>query len=764
MSSTPGGSGAGGESRRRAEIEAKRAKLAELRRAREERTSRIHAGRAAGTQSAAGQAGSSEADTPTSSSHRKDLDDLVATLVGPSGSGSPRAGGRKSLGPDTDDLLLQPSSAYASPRKPLGGGGGAPSSDYSDSGLGAGSTLVSRADGEVSEFHAGSEAMASRGMPDMIDVETELFEFPQKEKVYYTKEVQTTAEVSTGNDDSKQTISNGHTDVGTETAVEAAMRKKILDEQEAAREKEAAEKMALEAEELDKEIAEELRIMSPEEVQVIFGTSDFSDFVEHSSKIVERALTDSYDYMKDYTIVDGSSDDQAESRSIKQTRVFYDEQLCQGRSITGIDWSSKHPELVVASYSRSDRVGTDLPDGLVLVWNIHLLDRPEFIFQAQTDVLSIKFSPFHSNLIIGGTYSGQILIWDTQSKQLPILKTPLSATGHTHPVYNIQVIGTQNANHLITASTDGVICSWMLDMLAQPQDSLELLNPLHPKTDEIAVTTLTFPSQETTQFWVGTEEGNIYLASRFDRAGSKAGLQLNEVYKGHSGPITGLDFHKTLANSAGGNTGIVDFSDLFLSSSMDWTAKLWRVRNAHSTSSGTSAAAAVAAASSGSNASRPGLTSSSSSNAISSSSNLQPGLSSSSSTSREVVPLLSFEETSDYVMDIKWHNVNPCIFSLVDANGDVHLYNLLYDLERPLVSTHLSSKGLNKLSFDHSKQGKYMAVGGVDGKVYVLDVANVVKVKSDEDSIELQRVLRGLGTSTAAAGATGPASSLGRSR
>lgn len=99
---------------------------------------------------------------------------------------------------------------------------------------------------------------------------------------------------------------------------------------------------------------------------------------------------------------------------------------------------------------------------------------------AQSDVLSVRFSPFHSNLIFGGTYSGQILLWDTRSKHLPVLKTPLSAAGHTHPVYAMQMVGTQNAHNLITSSTDGMVCSWLVDMLAQPQvNHLSPSSPLH---------------------------------------------------------------------------------------------------------------------------------------------------------------------------------------------------------------------------------------------------------------------------------------------
>lgn len=398
---------------------------------------------------------------------------------------------------------------------------------------------------------------------------------------------------------------------------------------------------------------------------------------------------------------------------------------------------TQHPELVVASYSRSEQ-GGDTPDGLVLVWNIHLLDRPEFVFEAQTDVLSAVFSPFHPNLVIGGTYSGQILIWDTRAKQLPVLKTPLGAAGHTHPVYNIQVVGTQNANHLITASTDGLVCTWMLDMLAQPQESLELLNSNQPKTDEVAITCLDFPIQETTQFWVGTEEGNIYLASRFDRAGSKAGLQLGEIYKGHAAPITGIDFHKASALQ-----GSADFSDLFLSSSMDWTAKLWRIKSSISSSSSNGAASGRSA---------------SSNLSAGASTRLGINVGSASSSSSEVVPLLSFEETSDYVMDVKWHRTSPSIFALADASGQVHLYNLLRDSERPLVSSALSSQGLNKLSFDRAAAGKHLAVGGVDGRVHVLEIGSVVGSvfgSVEKDAQEMQRLLSASARSSGAGASAG---------
>ena len=122
----------------------------------------------------------------------------------------------------------------------------------------------------------------------------------------------------------------------------------------------------------------------------------------------------------------------------------------------------------MASYNKNSSPSSNDPDGLVLVWNLLLPERPEFHFHAPSDVHSAAFSPFHSHLIVGGSYSGQLLVWDTRSKSHPVMKTPLS-TGHTHPIYCLKFIGTQSSHSVVSISTDGLLCSWQLDMLGHPQ-------------------------------------------------------------------------------------------------------------------------------------------------------------------------------------------------------------------------------------------------------------------------------------------------------
>jgi dynein intermediate chain len=182
------------------------------------------------------------------------------------------------------------------------------------------------------------------------------------------------------------------------------------------------------------------------------------------------------------------------------------------------------------------------------------------------------------------------------------------------------------------------------------KESLELVHAGHNKTGEVAITTLDFPNNETTTFLVGTEEGNVYQAHRYDRAGAKAGLNQYDVYKGHTGPVMGLDFHPLV--------GPVDFSDLFLTCSVDWTVKLWRAKSL-------------------TNASGPPPPSLST-NLSNSTSGKSTGAAGHTSA---IAPIYSFEEADDYVYDVKWHPLHPAMFGTVDGSGKFDLWNLNTDTE-----------------------------------------------------------------------------------
>ncbi|XP_051566302.1 dynein, cytoplasmic 1, intermediate chain 2a-like isoform X2 [Myxocyprinus asiaticus] len=363
-------------------------------------------------------------------------------------------------------------------------------------------------------------------------------DFPPKEVVSYTKETQTPTVTEQKEEEEEEETPP------SQPAVEAEKEKPV-------------EK--LEDEAPPHELTEEEKLQ-------ILHSEDFMEFFDHSTRIMERALSEHVDVFFDYSgrdMQEKEGEMQAGAK-LSLNRKFVDERWSKQRVVTCLDWSPQYPELLVASYNNNEEAPHE-PDGVALVWNMkYKKTTPEYVFHCQSAVMSAAFAKFHPNLVVGGTYSGQIVLWDNRSnKRTPVQRTPLSAAAHTHPVYCVNVVGTQNAHNLISISTDGKMCSWSLDMLSQPQDSMDLV---FKQSKSVAVTSVSFPLGDVNNFVVGSEDGSVYSSCRH---GSRAGI--SEMFEGHHGPITGIHCHTA--------AGLVDFSHLFLTASFDWTVKLWSTKN-----------------------------------------------------------------------------------------------------------------------------------------------------------------------------------------
>ncbi|KAK6182462.1 hypothetical protein SNE40_010147 [Patella caerulea] len=406
-----------------------------------------------------------------------------------------------------------------------------------------------------------------------------------------------------------------------------------------------------------------VRELTEEEKELILNDPEFNTFISKTSRIMERALAENYDILIDYSGGDGENkeDDLLAGERLKLNRTFYDERWSRHRTVTSLDWSIQHPELLVASYNVNEDAPHD-PDGIALIWNNKFKKTtPEYVFHCQSALMSTCFAKFHPNLVVGGTYSGQIVLWDNRvNKRTPIQRTPLSAAAHTHPVYCVNVVGTQNAHNLISVSTDGKMCSWSLDMLSQPQDSMELQ---HKQSKAVAVTSFCFLSGDVNNFVVGAEDCTVYTACRH---GSKAGI--NEAFDGHQGPITAIDAHSV--------PGQIDFSPYFLTSSFDWTIKLWSIKDQKY--------------------------------------------------------IHSFEDNSDYVYGVEWSPIHPALFASVDGNGRLDLWHLNNETEVPTASTVIDGNvALNTCRWHQS--GHHISVGDDMGKIHIYDVGeHLANPKSGE--------------------------------
>uniref|UniRef100_A0A669BVX9 Dynein cytoplasmic 1 intermediate chain 2 n=1 Tax=Oreochromis niloticus TaxID=8128 RepID=A0A669BVX9_ORENI len=472
-------------------------------------------------------------------------------------------------------------------------------------------------------------------------------DFPPREIVSYTKETQTITQAKEEEEEEE----------------ESAPPQQVVETQ--------AEK---EDQKKEEEEAPPHELTEEEKLQILHS-EEFADFFDHSTRIIERALSEHVDLFFDYSgrdLEEKEGEIQAGAK-LSLNRQFVDERWSKHRVVTCLDWSPQYPELLVASYNNNEDAPHE-PDGVALVWNMkYKKTTPEYVFHCQSAVMSAAFAKFHPNVVVGGTYSGQIVLWDNRSnKRTPVQRTPLSAAAHTHPVYCVNVVGTQNAHNLISISTDGKMCSWSLDMLSQPQDSMELV---FKQSKAVAVTSMSFPLGDVNNFVVGSEDGSVYMSCRH---GSKAGI--SEMFEGHHGPITGLHCHTA--------AGPLDFSHLFVTSSFDWTVKLWSTKNNK--------------------------------------------------------PLYSFEDNSDYVYDVMWSPTHPALFACVDGVGHLDLWNLNNDTETRYsyldfdLFNHIRPS-LNRVRWAHS--GKEIAVGDSDGQVLVYDVGEQIAVPRNDEWTRFVRTL-----------------------
>jgi len=158
---------------------------------------------------------------------------------------------------------------------------------------------------------------------------------PVREIVTYSKEVQT-SEAWTGGDGED----DGKASRKTDEELRERMRQEIVEE--------LKQLKATDPEEQDEKIDGTtanggffVRELSDEEKAAITASEEFVDFIERSSKVVERALDIEYDVLADYGLGVNGEDEEQAGRKLKEVVQFYDERWSKKRMISDINYSPK---------------------------------------------------------------------------------------------------------------------------------------------------------------------------------------------------------------------------------------------------------------------------------------------------------------------------------------------------------------------------------------------------------------------------------------
>jgi dynein intermediate chain len=191
---------------------------------------------------------------------------------------------------------------------------------------------------------------------------------------------------------------------------------------------------------------------------------------------------------------------------------------------------------------------------------------------------------------------------------------------------------------------------------------------------EVAIQCIAFPENETNVFFAGAEDGSIFKTQLHV---SNTNENFLETISGHGGPITSLDVHPlgdSFSTELGGN--------LLLSSSMDWSVKLWNPK-------------------------------------------------------ASTEPLVSFESFEEYVYDVKWSPTHPSVFAAADGDGHLDIWNLNSSLEEPLLRKTYPQPA-NKLTW--APNGTRLAAGDSSGHVRIYALSQDLSESRSEDWSQLERL------------------------
>ncbi|CAI2733588.1 unnamed protein product [Schistosoma spindalis] len=436
--------------------------------------------------------------------------------------------------------------------------------------------------------------------------------------------------------------------------------------------------------------------MSEEEKAQLLSSDAFLRFFERSSRIIERAICHPDEgIFLDYSGQDLETEESDELLTV--SNEFFDERWSKHRTITGLDWSIIFPELLLTAYHMNEEAVHE-PEGVCLMWNMKYPKKltPEFIFHCQSPVTSASLSRFHPNIVVGGTYSGQIVLWDSRvNKRTPVQRSPLTSWAHTHPVFAITLIGTQNAHNIISLGSDGSLCAWSLEMLAQPREKSKVCEMSSGGLFDLYPTCMSFFANDVNNYAVGAENGNAYCGQRHSsRTGVAEETSRHVPYKGHGAPLTAISTHPS--------PGAFSFSSLFLTASLDWTVRLW--------------------------------------------------------STREHKPIHTFDDYSDYVYDVCWSPIHPAVFSAVDGTGNLDIWDMNQDAEIPVARRKLgvssnvdtsssSSSGLVGVALNKCRwntAGTHVAVGDDTGRVTICSVHESLSQPVTDDWSSFAHVLADL--------------------
>ena len=108
---------------------------------------------------------------------------------------------------------------------------------------------------------------------------------------------------------------------------------------------------------------------------------------------------------------------------------------------------------------------------------------------------------------------------------------------------------------------------------------------------------------------------------------------------------------------------------------------------------------------------------------------------------RSKTPLASFDSAQDYALDVKWSPMHPSVFASADAEGYLDVWDMNADMESPIVHVRREPLAINKLGW--SSDGKRLAAGNAGGIVTIFNVDKEYHTPRPEEYTKFERIIHG---------------------
>lgn len=304
---------------------------------------------------------------------------------------------------------------------------------------------------------------------------------------------------------------------------------------------------------------------------IVVEEGDLSAFVARSARLVERCLGERLVF--DALIPDDEEFDDDEA-VVVENYVSEVASYCrrQGVGISSCDLSPHKGDLALAAYSGSFSMQRSAFEGQVDLWSL-ARSVPERTLGCQSAVSACAFSPHDPFLIAAGTVTGQVVCWDTRSPStLPTHRSPLDGRcPHVGPVFCVEFVDHQ----IVTASNDGNCAAWTPGQLVETLLFEDSNNPFPLSALDVV------DDGDFVGFLAGADDGRVSRAPYFSQQQQQQGRPKDQsnTIDAHFGCVTSIAAHPSASSASRTKQRLHDATglrrSLFLTTSVDWTVKVW---------------------------------------------------------------------------------------------------------------------------------------------------------------------------------------------